>query len=102
MKGSTTVNQSDKLKEIIKERNRVIEYYKEKSQGLEQLSELLKCLLFGILKANKSSIISKKDISYGIGKNLISLYDDEENYYVSVCDPTGVDCQSESNEEDEI
>lgn len=102
MKGSTTVKESYKLKEIIKERNNIIEYYKEKSQGLEQLCDLLKCLMFAILKSNKNSTISKKDISEGIGKNLISLFDDEDNYYVSVYDPADVACDSESDEEDEI
>ena len=62
MKGSTTVNQSDKFKEIIKGRNNLIEYYKDKCNGLEQLCDLLRCLLFAIINANKSSTICKKDI----------------------------------------
>ena len=102
MKGSTTVNQSDKLKEIIKERNKIIEYYKEKSQGLTELCDLLKCLLYAVLKVNKNITVSKRDISNGIENSLLTFLDDEENYYISVCDPTCVDCQSESDEENEI
>lgn len=102
MKGSTTVNQSDKLKEIIKERNEVIKYYKDKSQGIMELCDLLKCLLYALLKSNKKSTISKKDISDSIGKSLLTFLDDEENYYISVCDPTELADVCESDEEDKI
>ena len=102
MKGSTTVKQSAKFKEILKERNGIIEYYKEKSDGLTELCDLMKCLIYALLINNKSSTVSKKDISGGVGKNLINLIEDEENYYISVFDPADVVKSSESYEEEKI
>lgn len=101
MKGSITVDKKAKFYEILKERNRVIKHYREKSQGLEELCGLLRCLLYSVLKSNQCSRVYKSDISNGLGSNLINITDDGESYYISVCDDLAFP-ESECNEQDEI
>ena len=90
----------DKLSHIIEERNRQIRHYKEKCEGYEETSMLLRAILFFLLCRNGETKINKRDLSEALGKYSLKLRMDGENYYVSVSDADTVKpyCGEENEE----
>ena len=88
MKGSTTVMENSKFEHILKERNSIIALYKEKCDGLEEINKLLQGLIYCLIKTDEVKIINKESLRSSVGGRAISLCEDNENYYVSVFDPS--------------
>ncbi len=100
MKGNTAVSRSNRLCDMLRERNGVIREYKERCEGLNETVMMLKALLTFAFSEGEC-VINKQELSDRINDPLmhIRVTDGGDCYHVSV----GIDTSDLSeNEENEI
>ena len=74
----------EKLSYIVEERNRLIKHYKEKCEGLEEMSSLLRAILFFLLCREGETKIDKKELAGALGKYSLKFRMDDASYFISV------------------